>query len=389
MSLEYDIVVVGARVAGAPTAMLLSRMGHRVLMVDRVAMPSDTVSTHALLRSGVLQMERWGLRHRVPESGAPPIRQITLGFGEERIGFEVRLEHGIGELYAPRRHVLDGILLDAAVDSGAEFLSETRMVDLLRADDGRVTGVEIETGDSRSQVAAKMVIGADGVWSRVAKLTGASTLRHHDPTNAVHYAYFDGVDFEGFWFQFTPGVNAGIIPTNDGLACVFAGRPRRLMPAFSSDPEGEFLRLLRQAGVDLLDRVSAGSRVTPFRGTPGLPGFIRQAHGPGWALVGDAGYTKDPISAHGISDALRDAELCATAVDRALRLPGEERQAMTDFQKVRDRLSSAMFTESQALAGFDWGPAEASQRMRAISDAVREECTLLSGLPALPAPAMV
>jgi len=389
MSFEYDIVVVGARVAGAPTAMLLSRMGHRVLMVDRVAMPSDTVSTHALLRSGVLQMERWGLRHHVLESGAPPIRNITLGFGEERIGFEVRLEHGIGELYAPRRHVLDGILLDAAVESGAEFLPETRMVDLLRAADGRVTGVEIETGDSRSQVTARMVIGADGVWSRVAKLTGASTLRHHDPTNAVHYAYYEGVDFEGFWFQFTPGVNAGIISTNDGLACVFAGRPRRLMPEFSSDPEGEFLRLLRQAGVDLLARVSAGRRVTPFRGTPGLPGFIRQAHGPGWALVGDAGYTKDPISAHGMSDALRDAELCATAVDRALRLPGEERQAMTDFQRLRDRISSAMFTESQALAGFDWGPAEASQRMRAISDAVREECALLSGLPVLPAPAMV
>lgn len=389
MSFEYDVVVVGARVAGAPTAMLLSRMGHRVLMVDRVAMPSDTVSTHALLRSGVLQMERWGLRHRVLESGAPPIRNITLGFGEERIGFEVRLEHGIGELYAPRRHVLDGILLDAAVDSGAEFLPETRMVDLLRADDGRVTGVEIETGDSRSQVTARMVIGADGVWSRVAKLTGSSTLRHHDPTNAVHYAYYEGVDFEGFWFQFTPGVNAGIIPTNDGLACVFAGRPRRLMPAFSSDPDGEFLRLLRQAGVDLLDRVSAGSRVSPFRGTPGLPGFIRQAHGPGWALVGDAGYTKDPISAHGISDALRDAELCATAVDRALRLPEEERQALTDFQMVRDRLSSVMFSESQALAGFNWGPAEASQKMRAISDAVREECALLSDLPALPAPAMV
>ena len=138
-----------------------------------------------------------------------------------------------------------------------------------------------------------------------------------------------------------------------------------------------------------MDRVSEANRVSPFRGTPGLPGFIRQAHGPGWALVGDAGYTKDPISAHGVSDALRDAELCATAVDRALRLPGEEKQAMTDYQRVRDRLSSVMFTESQALAGFQWGPGEASQRMRAISDAVREECALLSDLPALPSPAMV
>ncbi|MGH8945525.1 MAG: NAD(P)/FAD-dependent oxidoreductase [Acidimicrobiia bacterium] len=380
MSIEYDAIVVGARVAGAPTAMLLARMGHRVLILDRASMPSDTVSTHALLRSGVLQLERWGLRERLLEAATPPVRNITLGFGQERIAFEVRLEHGISELYAPRRHLLDGLLLEAAREAGAEFLGATRMVEVLRTGE-RVTGIEIESDGQRSRVQARVVIGADGVWSKVAKSVDAPTLRSYEPTNAIHYAYFEGVDHPGFWFQFTPGVNAGIIQTNDDMSCVFVARPRELMADFSADPDREFMRLLGQAGNDLLQKVSEGLQRTAFRGTPGLPGFIRKPYGPGWALVGDAGYTKDPISAHGISDALRDAELCARAVDLALRRPEEEMEALDGYQRMRDQLSAPMFRESQALARYDWGPTEASQRMRAISDAVRAECDALATLP--------
>lgn len=259
------------------------------------------------------------------------------------------------------------------------------MTDVLRGDDGRVTGVEIEAAGRRSEIRARFVIGADGVWSRVAKSVGATVLRRHAPTNAIHYAYFEGVDHPGFWFQFTPGVNAGIIQTNDGSSCVFVGRPRELMPDFSSDPDREFMRLLGQAGNDLLEKVSEGIQRTPFRGTTGLPGFIRQAYGAGWALVGDAGYTKDPISAHGISDALRDAELCARAIDRALCRPGDETDALAGYQRVRDELSEPMWRESRALARYDWGPSEASQRMRTISEAVRAECEALTALgqPAL------
>jgi len=381
MMSEYDAVVVGARVAGAPTAMLLARRGHRVLLLDRAEMPSDTVSTHAVLRSGVLQLKRWGLLGRVVDAGTPPVRNITLGFGQERIAFDVRSEHGISELYAPRRHLLDGILLEAARDAGADFSGSTRMVDLLRGENGRVTGVEIESGGERSRIDARLVIGADGVWSRVARSVTAPIVRGHEPTNAVHYAYFEGVDHPGFWFQFTPGVNAGIIQTNDDLTLVFVGRPREHMGDFSSNPDREFFRLLGQAGNDLLAKVSEGVQRTAFRGTPGLPGFVRRAYGPGWALVGDAGYTKDPISAHGISDALRDAELCARAVDRALRCPAEEQGALGRYQRARDELSRPMFGESQALAAYDWGPAEASQRMRNISDAVRAECDALAALP--------
>jgi flavin-dependent dehydrogenase len=173
-------------------------------------------------------------------------------------------------------------------------------------------------------------------------------------------------------------VNAGIIRTNDGMCCVFTGRPNDRMGEFRADSEAEFTRLLERAGPDLAAAVAAGSRASQFRGTKGLPGFIRQPWGPGWALVGDAGYTKDPISAHGISDALRDAELCARAVDSAIRHPEGAEEAMNGYQRLRDGLSQPMFRESEVLARYQWDAAEASDRMRAISEAVRAECAVLA-----------
>lgn len=295
MSRDVDVVVVGGRVAGASTAMLLARQGHRVLALDRAALPSDTVSTHALLRSGVLQLRRWGLLDRVVDAGTPPVRAVTLGFGDQRVSIEIRLENGIDFLMAPRRVLLDRILLDAAIDSGVVFRGSTRVVDLIQDRRGSVHGVLFEGEDGAVEpVTAHMVVGADGVWSRTAALVEAVTHKSHRPTNAVHYAYYRGVPADGFWFQFTPGVNAGIIPTNDGLCCVFAGRERSRLADFKVDPEAEFEHLLGIGGSDLLSAVREGRRVTPFRGTPGLPGFIRRPWGKGWALVGDAGYTKDP-----------------------------------------------------------------------------------------------
>jgi flavin-dependent dehydrogenase len=382
MNCDYDVIVVGARVAGASTAMLLGRQGHRVLLIDRAELPSDTLSTHAILRSGILQLTRWGLLDRVVAAGTPGVKDITLGFGEERLEFQVRAEYGVGTLYAPRRHILDGIILEAAREAGADFLGSVRMVDLIRDRGDSVHGILLDRGGGQVEpVTARMVVGADGVWSRTAELVGATAYRSHQPTNAVHYAYFQGVTSEGFRFQFTPGVNAGIIPTNDGMSCVFVGRHRDRLGDFRADPDGEFDRLLASAGRDLADLVGHGTRATPFRGTPGLPGFIRRPWGRGWALVGDAGYTKDPISAHGISDALRDAELCARAIDRALTEPGSASRVLRRYQDQRDSLSVRMFAESEALAGYRWDATEASTRMRVVSEAVRTECAFLEAMP--------
>jgi flavin-dependent dehydrogenase len=344
-------------------------------------MPSDTLSTHAILRTGVLQLTRWGLIDRVIASGAPPIRRTTLGFGAERIHFDLRDDFGIESLYAPRRIVLDDILVQAAVEAGAEFFAGVAVKELVWDRAGNVNGVIAGNGENTITCNARLVVGADGVNSRVADLVGSRMLHEHPPLNTVHYAYYTGIEVPGFWFQFTPGVNAGAIPTNHGEACVFVARSVDRLETFRSDPESEFHRLLHEAGSDLADAVREGSRTSGFRGTPGLPGFLRQASGPGWALVGDAGYTKDPISAHGISAGLRDAELCARAIDNALRNPEEARQHLSEYQRLRDQLSLPMHRESKALAEYGWGPEEASTRMRRISQLVRDECDFLVSLP--------
>ena len=376
---DYDAIVVGARVAGASTAMLLARLGHRVLVVDRAPMPSDVVSTHAILRTGILQLSRWGILDDVVAAGTPAVRDVTLGFGDERIEFGVRADYGVDTLYGPRRHILDNVLLESALKAGAEFAERTRMVELVRTSDGTVAGIVTKHGDREQAHTARMVIGADGVWSRMATLVEATDYMSHPPTNAINYAYYRDVEATGFWFQFTPGVNAGIIPTNDNLSCVFAGRSKDRTVDFSADSEAEFNRLLRHAGADLWSKVSAGSRVSQFRGTS-LPGFLRQPWGPGWALVGDAAYTKDPISAHGISDALRDAELCARAVDQSLTHPDDVSEVMSEYQRIRDQHSIAMYQHSEALAQYQWDADEASARMRAMSEAVRAECAMLESL---------
>lgn len=377
---DYDVVVVGGRVAGAATGMLLARRGHRVLIVERSAMPSDTVSTHAILRSGVLQLTRWGLIDRVIGAGTPPVRDITLGFGDDRISFRVRPEFGIDTLYAPRRYLLDDILGRAAREAGAEFLDHTTVASLI-TENGVVRGVRIRSDRQTSEVRARWVVGADGHSSRVAEQAGGVWRRRHPATNTVHYAYFDGIDADRFWFQFTPGINAGLIPTNDGQCLVFAGRPARLRSRFTADPDREFSRLIGQAGEDLAEVVSRGTRSGKFRGTSGLSGFIRQAWGPGWALVGDAGYTKDPISAHGISDALRDAELCARGLDGALANPRETAVYLSTYEALRDSLSARIYEESRQLALFQWTAEEASARMRIVSDEVRRECEAILALP--------
>lgn len=380
MRYDYDVIVVGARPAGASTARLLTVRGHRVLLVDRVQMPADTVSTHAILRTGALQLARWGLLDRILAAGTPSIRTVTLGFGGERVRFQVRNEHGIDVLCAPRRYLLDVLLQEAAVDAGTELATGTRVTGLRRNRAGRVIGVEVDAGRKQACVTTRFVVGADGLNSRISAAVGAGTRQSHRPTNAIHYAYFTDIEHDGFWFQFTPGINAGLVPTNDGATCVFVGRSNQRLAAFQAEPDAEFRRLLEAAGSDLAERFLAGSRVSPFRGTPGLAGFIRQAWGPGWALVGDAGYTKDPISAHGISAALRDAELCAGAIDHALRNPNEEAEAMDRFERTRDTLSRGLFRESQALARYQWDSEEASRRMREVSAAVKVECDTLSAL---------
>ena len=215
----YDVVVVGARAAGAATAMLLARAGCRVLVVDRSSYGADTISTHGLMRAGVLQLQRWGLLDHVVFAGTPPIRRTTFSYGSDGdVVITIKPTFGVDALYAPRRTVLDPILVDAAVAAGAEIRYGISVTDLSRDGDGRATGIVGHDVDGGAVAfAADIVVGADGVRSTVARRADAPIIRSGTGATGVVYGYWSGLETDGYEWIYTPGAVAGVIPTNDGL----------------------------------------------------------------------------------------------------------------------------------------------------------------------------
>lgn len=366
-----DAVVVGARVAGAATAMLLARSGLRVLVVDRSAYGADTLSTHALMRAGVVQLDRWGLLDRIVDAGTPAVRRTTFRYGNEVIPITVKPSHGIDALYAPRRTVLDPVLVEAATAAGAEVRFGVTVTDVRRDGRGRVVGVDATDVTGRPLVVdAGIVIGADGRRSVVAERVQAPVERLGANASAIVYGYWSDVEAEGYEWIFQPHATAGLIPTNDGLTCVFAGStPERIGRGGRDVLEA----ILREAAPDVAERVAAGVAPLGVRSFPGAPGWLRRAWGPGWALVGDAGYWKDPLGAHGLTDALRDAELLARAVVAAAGGSVLESIALSGYQAARDRLSVSLFEVVDEIAGYGWDGTTIGPLLLQLSAAMADE----------------
>jgi flavin-dependent dehydrogenase len=378
---RYDAIVVGARCAGAATAMLLARRGMSVLLFDRDRRGADTLSTLALMRAGVLQLHRWGLLDSVRAAGTPAIRSTSFIYGDEVITVPIKSRDGVDALYAPRRTVLDRLLADAAAAAGADVRYGPRLADLVRDPDGRVSGVVIEDRDrGLHPVRANIVIGADGLRSTVARTVDAPIYRQGLHTGGVVYTYWRGLENAGNRWYYRPNVTAGAIPTNDATL-VFAGMPAaRFQDEIRLDMEAGYHRVLSECASTLAGELSGRAPAEPFRGFPGQVGLMRQSHGPGWALVGDAGYFKDPITAHGISDALRDAELLARAVGR-----GSE-HALAEYQATRDELSHDLFEITDEIAGFAWDLERLKVLHQELSKTMNREVEALLGLEAAAGP---
>jgi 2-polyprenyl-6-methoxyphenol hydroxylase-like FAD-dependent oxidoreductase len=374
----YDAVVVGARAAGAATAMLLARQGWRVLVVDRSRYGADTLSTHALMRAGVIQLDRWGLLDAIVAAGTPPVRRTTFIFARERIEVPIKPSHGVDALYAPRRTVLDPILVNAAEAAGALVRYGITVTDV-RWHRGRVTGIVARDEAGRPLVVdTGIVIGADGARSTIAGRVGAPIERSGSGATASVYGYWSDLETDGYEWIFRPDAAAGIIPTNAGQACVFASAsPARIrrggLPVVQE--------ILTAAAPDVAARVAAATAPGGVRSFAGRPGFIRRSWGPGWALVGDAGYWKDPLGAHGITSALRDAELLARAL---VSSDGADPTAATaDYQATRDRISAELFDVVDTIARQEWTDFEIPLLLRRLSEAMRPEVELLDSLRTL------
>jgi flavin-dependent dehydrogenase len=384
MSNDFDVVVVGGRVAGASTAMLLARAGARVALLDRASYGTDTVSTHGLMRGGVLQLVRWGLLDDMVAAGTPPIHRTLFTYadgGADRIA--IRASGGVDALYAPRRLVLDRLLVDAAVAAGAEVMHETSVTALLRDDNGRVGGVVATDRWGRTfELRGTITVGADGFRSTVADEAGAAYLRRGRAASAVLYRYYADIGTSDYEWAWAVGGGAGFTPTNDGLTCVFvSATPARMRAQRHHGGERAFVALLAETAPDLAGRVRSATPDGRLHGWPGLPGFVRQSWGPGWALVGDAGYFKDPITMHGITDALRDAELLADALLEALGGEVTETAPLARYQATRDRISSDLYDVTESIASYDWDLDEVRTLLRSVSSATNDEVELLQSLP--------
>ena len=364
MTQSYDAIVVGARCGGAPTAMLLARQGYRVLLVDRATFPSDTVSTHLIHPPGMAALERWGLRGELTRSGCPPVRTYSFDFGPFTIAGSPRPSDGVDEAYCPRRPVLDTMLVHAAADAGVEVREGFTVAEIL-IEDGTVTGVRgKDAGGSAVTEHARVVIGADGRHSSVAKAVQPEQYNEKPAVSPAFYSYWSGVDVSGFEVAIRDRCGMAACRTHDDLSLVVVGLPDEEFNAARSDVEGAFLRAVDQVPV-LAERVRSGTREERFHAASDLTGYFRKPYGPGWALVGDAGYHLHPITAQGITDAFLDAERLAAALDAAFSDRSTYDEAMAGYQAARDEHVMPMYEMTFDFAQIDQPPPPETQRLLA------------------------
>jgi flavin-dependent dehydrogenase len=344
---RYDAIVVGARCAGAATAMLLARRGFDVLLVDRARFPSEIPHGHYIRTHGPPRLAAWGLLDRVLATGCPPITSITMDLGDFPLTGRGLVVDGVPVGVAPRRAALDQVLIDAAIEAGTEFRDRFPVHDLT-FDGDRVTGIRGRGGLAER---ARFVIGADGRNSRVANRVGAPAYASHPTLACWYFAYWSGVAWDGLEMYLRDDRMIFAHPTNEDLVAVFVGWPIAELPAVRSDIEAQLMAVVDRVP-DLSQRIRSGRREERIYGAAQLPNFLRKPYGPGWALVGDAGCHKDPARALGICDALRDAELLADALTASLSGARAEAGALGEYERRRNEATMDDYEANLRAARF-------------------------------------
>jgi 2-polyprenyl-6-methoxyphenol hydroxylase-like FAD-dependent oxidoreductase len=364
----YDAIIVGARCAGSPLAMLLARKGYRVLLLDKASFPSDTISTHHIHQPGVALLKRWGLLEKLRASNCPPTRQIKFDVGPFALVGSPTPAGDTTEAFAPRRRVLDKILVDAAVDAGAE-LRERFSVEELTTDGMSITGIRGRDANGATvSEEARIVIGADGARSIVAEAVKAPIYFDRGMLTCNYYTYWSGVQHEGVELYPREGRTIVLDKTNDGLSMISIVFPKEEFDHIRSNIEGEYLRTIKENAPTLFERLRNARREERFAGTGFLPNFFRRPYGHGWALVGDAGYVKDPILAQGITNSFSHAEMLAEALDNAFLGLRDMEHALAEYEHRRNDEVLAMFEHNTQLAMLEPPPPEMVGLLHALRD---------------------
>ncbi len=340
MGQEFDVIVVGARCAGSPLATLLARQGLRVAVVERATFPRDTLSTHIVEAPAINFLNRLGVLDEVRATG------VTIGTRvdgrQNDFRYEVRAGQRPGDAGAfmsARRHVLDPILADAAHRAGAEVMMGTNVVDLV-GDRSRRFGVRIHQSGGERVLRARLVVGADGRNSTVARLVNARKYNVVPSERFAYWSFFEGVD---------PGPDPAIVyhrwegrlviatPADGGLYEVIVIPDEQYRAEFAADRERAFMDHA-MACAPVAEALRGARRVGKLYGIKRWEGFFRESAGPGWALVGDAGHFKDPTPGQGMTDAFRQTEALAPAIIAGIAGPDAHLDlAIADWARWRDR----------------------------------------------------
>ena len=348
----FDVIVVGARCAGAALAMLVARQGAKVLLLDRSTFPSDIPHGHFVHRHGPRRLRSWGLLERVAVR-TPAVSRMVIDVGDFPLRVGNLIEDGLPWGYGPRRTTLDKILIDAAIESGVEFREGIAVSEYVLTD-GRVVGVRGRTSAGNEiDERATLTVGADGRRSQLARAMDARIYNHVDTVLCYYFGYWSDVETEEFELYVRSQQRRVIFSfrTEDGLFAVFVGAPIEEFAEIRRDINGAFMQTL-DIVPDFADRIRAGRQQERYYGASDLPNFYRKPYGPGWALVGDAGLHKDPFLALGICDGWRDAELLATAIGEGLagRRPMDD--ALADYESQRNAASAADYDQNIQEARF-------------------------------------
>jgi menaquinone-9 beta-reductase len=345
---SYDVIVIGGSVSGAPTAMLLARQGHRVLLVEKTVFPRDRNSTHFIWPRGMSYLNRWGVADRLLQA-SPSFRNMEVCIEGISLVGAVSLDavkqrfqslHGddrdVLDVYCgPRRFLLDEHLLNCAKEAGVD-VREGVNYSGVQIEDGRVVGIRASTSTGEKlDVRAKLVIGADGRFSRFADDVGSATLDFRELSTFAYYGYFAGIDKPELAIHKRGRYGTAIFPTMNDTHMVLVYGPTAMWDAFRQDAVRNFSDVYRFCAPDVTDLIERGRRTEPFKACGKMEAFQRQNNGPGWALVGDAGSFKDQVTAMGITHSFRDADLISSHIHRALSGEMSLDAALAQYAEVR------------------------------------------------------
>jgi len=367
----FDAIVVGARCAGSPTALLLARKGYKVLLLDRATFPSDMpFSNHYVHQTGAARLKRWGLLDKLAATGCPPIVKNHWDYGAFTLtGSPPPAEGTVPQAFAPRRKVLDPLLAEAAVAAGAELRDGFSVQELVWEND-RVAGIRGRQRNGAAAITekAKITIGADGMFSMVARSVNAPEYNHKDSMEGSWYAYWSGLNLPAAWHLWIrPQRVLFAFPTNENLTLVGVAFAAQDLTAARSNIEQHYMQDIAKCAPDLNDLLRSARRESRFVGGA-IPAHVRRPYGPGWALVGDAGYQKDPCTASGITDAFGSAELLADAIDAGFSGRQPLEQAMAGYEQKRNQAELPYYELTAQLAAFEPPPPEMQQVLAALAD---------------------